>query len=276
MVLKSHLVLAAVGFLCFALGASGAAENRKGKPVVIGTSYELHSTALDETRRINVFLPPGYSDEGRNFPVLYLIDGGEKADFHHITGLAHLGAIAHMFQQMIVVGIHNNDRYRDLTSPSQISSDRERLPTSGGAKAYREYLVEELQPYVEKHYRTNGEKAIIGESLAGLFILETFLLHPESYDTYVCISPSLWWDGQSLMKAADQALRRPLYSGKRLYLSHANELDIVAGVEKVVEALKAHAPQGLKWTYDPRPQETHGTVYHPVAMSALKNLYPVK
>lgn len=264
--------------LMFTAEASHAADKPadSGRPVVIGRSYTLTSKVLGGKRRINVYLPSGYADAKRSFPVLYLLDGGEAEDFHHITGLAQVAAFNGKTQELIVVGIEGVDRKHDLTSPSKDPQDREQLPTSGGSAAYRRFLVEELKPWVAARYRTSGRTALIGESLAGLFVTETFLRAPGSFDDYIAVSPSLWWDGEALSREAAEHLRSSGFGGRRLYLGIANEGgEMQSGVDRLVQVLKAGAPEGLEWRYDPRPEERHDTIYHPAALAAIRALFPV-
>ena len=77
----------AILFIAFATVAHAQTPPEGGKPIVIGQSYVMHSTVLNADRRVNVYLPQDYGDPKRTFPVLYLLDGGEDEDFHHITGL---------------------------------------------------------------------------------------------------------------------------------------------------------------------------------------------
>jgi predicted alpha/beta superfamily hydrolase len=247
----------------------------EGRPIVIARSYTLESRVLKETRRINVWLPPGYAEGQGRFPVLYLLDGGEHEDFHHITGLAQLASLNHAIREMVVVGIEGTDRKRDFTAPSSDPEDRKLVPTSGGAAAFREFLARELKPWVEARYRTSGESTLIGESLAGLFTVETFLVQPELFQRYIAVSPSLWWDQQSLAKASATRLQSHPAGERGLYLSIANEGSTMQeGVDTLVAALKAHAPAGLTWHYEPLPGEQHATVYHPAAFRALRLLFP--
>ncbi|WP_164011176.1 alpha/beta hydrolase [Pyxidicoccus trucidator] len=251
-------------------------QGEGGRPVVIARSYTLESSVLKETRRINVYVPPSYADGQTRLPVLYLLDGGEQEDFPHITGLAQLASLNHAMREMMVVGIEGTDRKRDFTFPSSDPVDRKELPTSGGSAAFREFLARELKPWVEARYRTTGESAIIGESLAGLFIVETFLSQPELFERYIAVSPSLWWDNQSLAKESATRLRAHPAGSRVLYLSIGDEGGgMQEGVDALVGALKAHAPAGLQWHYEPLPGEHHHTVYHPAAFRAVRALFPV-
>lgn len=253
-----------------------AAEGEEGRPMVIARSYTVESRVLKQTRRINVYLPPGYADGKTRLPVLYLLDGGDQEDFLHITGLAQLASLNHAMQEMMVVGIEGIDRKRDFTFPSEDPEDRKLLPTSGGSAGFREFLARELKPWVEARYRTTGESALIGESLAGLFVLETFLRQPDLFERYIAVSPSLWWDNQSLAKEAETRLRAHPTGPRALYLSIGDEGGgMQEGADTLASALKAHAPAGLQWHYEPLPEEHHHTVYHPAAFRALRRLFPV-
>ena len=70
----------------------------------------------------------------------------------------------------------------------------------GGSQAYRTFIRTELMPEVARRYRTTSESAIVGESLAGLFVVETLALEPDLFDTYIAIDPSLWWNDGMLQK----------------------------------------------------------------------------
>lgn len=244
-------------------------------PIVIGESHQLASRVMDGTRVINVYTPPGYAEGSKRYPVLYLLDGGVDQDFHHITGLAQLGTIVGTTQDIIVIGIETRDRRNELaflpvTDP-KLKSD---YPTAGGSGRFRRFIAEEVKSWVESRYRTNGDDALMGESLAGLFVVETLLTRPGLFKRYVAISPSMWWDNEALGKRAPAALSAFDRDEKWLWLSVGDEKGM--GVDRLAEALKAGAPPSLHWTYAPNPHETHATIYHGAALAALRALYPVR
>jgi hypothetical protein len=243
--------------------------------IQFGTSYSLDSAALKEKRRINVLLPASYADGKRSYPVLYLIDGGTKEDWFHIAGLVQLGELNGVTKEVILVGIEGTDRKRDLTSPSQDPLDIKELPTHGGADNFRRFLGTELKPFIEKNFRTDGETAVIGESLAGLFILETFLRRPEMFSHYIAISPSLWWNKEALSYQAAALLKAQKPGARSLHLAIGNEGGgMRGGLDRVMAALKAGAPTGLTWDFHDLPGERHHSVYHPAALPALRAAFP--
>jgi predicted alpha/beta superfamily hydrolase len=259
-----------------AAAAEAQASGETGRPIIIGQSFTLDSTVLKDTRRLNVHLPPGYAAHPeRRYPVLYLLDGGETEDFPHIAGLAQLGELSWTYREMIVVGIEGVDRRRDLTHPTSVAKEKADFPTAGGSAAYRRFLAEDLKPWVAARFRTSGEDALIGESLAGLFVVETLLKQPDLFDAYIAASPSLWWSDQALARGAAADLARWPAGSRKLYLTIGDEGSTMQeGVDKVVAALKAAPPKDLTWTYDPMPDEQHSTIYHPAALKAFRTIWP--
>lgn len=247
----------------------------EGCPIVIGRSYALQSQVLGDTRRLNVYLPAHYGDASRRFPVLVLLDGGEQEDFHHITGLAQVTAFNGAVEELIVVGIEGADRRRDLTSPSSDPEDVKLAPTAGGAAAYRRFLVEEVKPWIAAHYRVSGRYGLIGESLAGLFTVETLLRAPKSFDDYIAASPSLWWDKQNLSREAAADFAKGGFQGRALYLGFGGE---GAQMQDAIDRIRAAAQKapGLALHYDVRLAERHDTIYEPTAIAALRTLYATK
>jgi len=255
--------------------AADAADD--GRPIVIGKSYTIQSKVLGDTRRLNVYLPPHYSDASRKFPVMVLLDGGETEDFHHISGLAQVTAFNGAVEELIVVGIEGVDRKHDLTSPSSDLEDIKLDPTSGGSAAYRTFLVEEVKPWIAAHYRVSGRYGLIGESLAGLFAVETCLRAPQSFDDYIAASPSLWWDKESLSREATADFTKGDFKGRQLWLSVGDEGSTMQeAIDRVVAASKSVNPKGFTLHFDPRPAERHDTIYEPAAIAALRALYAVK
>lgn len=240
-------------------------------PVV---TFTMRSAVLDETRRINVYTPPGYATAAEaRFPVLYLPDGGLDEDFAHVAEAVHSGISWGILRPLLVVGIENTERRRDMTGETTVAKDREIAPRVGGAAAFRRFLREELVPLVEARWRISGETAIMGESLAGLFVLETFFVEPELFDAYVAIDPSVWWNDRRLVREAAERLRARPELAKTLYLATASVEEIVAGTEAIARALAEHAPPGLVWQHHPMPDEFHDTIYRASAPRALRTLF---
>lgn len=258
--------------------APSAASESPVDPITIGQTFTMQSKVLGQTRRLNVFLPPGYAEGKQRYPVLYLLDGGVKEDFLHIMGIASLAADWRGLREFILVGIENFDsksRYHDFIFPTTVAEDKKRAPNPGGADDFRKFLDTELIPAINKRYRVTDERVLMGESAAGMFTLETLLRQPSLFNGYVAISPMLWWNNESLSKEAATLLqKRPFPEDRNLYLTIANEGGTMrAGVDRVVAALKSDAPKDMMWVFVPMDHETHATTFHPVALAAVRTLF---
>ncbi|WP_303311960.1 alpha/beta hydrolase [Hymenobacter sp. BT730] len=243
-------------------------------PLAIGQTFTLTSAALGETRRINVYLPPVYSDSAAiRLPVLYMPDGGLAEDFLHVAGLVQVSTGNQTMRPFILVGIENTERRRDLTGPTTQPEDRKIAPRVGGSAAFRKFLRSELMPLIRQRYRTTAETAIVGESLAGLFVMETFLLEPDLFDTYIAFDPSLWWNKGNLVDQADKRLRAYHGPAKTLYVASSSQNEEIPESRRLQPALKAAAPPNITWYYQPMPEETHATIYHPAALQAFRIVF---
>ncbi len=237
-------------------------------------TWTIDSQVLGETRRICVYTPPGYLEHpDARYPVLYMPDGGIDEDFVHVVEAIHFGATWELLQPMLVVGIENTERRRDLVGPTEVKAELRAAPHCGGAAAFRQFFRDELMPLIRVQYRSNGHDAIIGESLAGLFVVETLFEAPDLFDDYIALSPSLWWNHGSVVARARERLALLGSSPARLYLASADEDDIVATVEQLVTLLREQTPTGLTWEYQPMPSQFHDTIYRAAAPRAFRRLF---
>ena len=271
------LLLALLSSVPPAATAQGQASDtaRAATPLVIGESFTIASAALGEVRRINVYAPPRYGPErDAPLPVLYMPDGGMAEDFLHVAGLVQVSVGNGTMRPFLLVGIENTERRRDMTGPTTREDDRKIATRVGGSEAFRRFIREELMPEVKRRYRTTDETAIVGESLAGLFVVETFFLEPELFDTYVAFDPSLWWNGGKLVADAPGRLRaRPMPRAKTLYLASSDEKGIAEPTARLAAVLERAALPRLTTYHVPMPQEKHSTIYHPAALQAFRTLF---
>lgn len=236
-------------------------------------TFTIQSAVLGEARRINVYTPPGYEGSATRFPILYMPDGGVEEDFPHVTATVDSAIRAGEMRPVLVVGIENTQRRRDMTGPTTVHSDSAIAPRVGGSAAFRRFIATELMPEVRRRYRVTNETAIIGESLAGLFIVETFIEQPELFDTYIALSPSLWWNHEALVNGAAQRLRWRPNLRAALYISSASD-DVAEQAARLAGILRADAPAGVRWEYRPRPDLMHATIYRGEAPRVLRDWLP--
>lgn len=208
-------------------------------PIPVHDEFIIESKQVGEKRNIKVWTPPEYQTSTKSFPVMYMADGGiVDEDFPHIANTLAELIKAKKIPPIILVGIANTQRRRDLTGPTIVDKDKEIAPIVGGSDKFRAFIKEELIPEINKRYRTTNEKSIIGESLSGLFVVETFLLTPEMFDNYIAFDPSLWWNDKYLIKTAKEHLAKFPQGEKRIWFAGSGAEDISETVGKLSTILE--------------------------------------
>jgi len=198
-----------------------------------------------------------------------MADGGISEDFSHIANTIDKLITEQKIKPIILVGIENTERRRDLTGPTDVSSDKEIVPVVGGSANFRNFIKNELIPEVNKRYRTTTEKSLIGESAAGLFVMETLFLEPELFDNYIAFDPSLWWNNHYLVRSATEYLSNSPNSPKRLWFAGSDTEDIVQHTKKLAELLENTSVPSLTWMYSDEPTEKHSTIFRATKEKAI-------
>lgn len=251
----------------------GPADRPAQEPALTyGKVTVIRSEVLNEDRRLNVLLPPGYDAGTGKYPVIYLLDGSAHEDYFHAAGLFDFLATYGVMPATIVVGISNGDRRRDFTMPSSDPADLKSAPTSGGAAKFVSFLEKELIPYVDKQYRVTDRRTLIGQSLAGLLATQILLEKPQLFTEYVIVDPSLWWNKQALLQSAPDALKKNQAAARKVYLSAAGEPGVM---KETAERLVAHIKQlrpDITCFYEYLPSETHATSLHISLYDAMRLL----
>lgn len=255
------------------------------KPFVLGVIDEVQSKQLNEKRTLNIYLPEGYdAKDTARYPVVYLLDGSADEDFIHIAGLYQYNNFSwiNRVPKSIIVGIANVDRRRDFTYPSNIKPDSTRFTTAGGSGAFINFIENELQPYIEKKYKTTPARTIIGQSLGGLLATEILFKRPRLFSQYIIISPSLWWDNGSLLSyPSETALQNlPVITG--IYIGVGKEgltpgqfprvMEVDANL--LAEKIRNAGSRAITLHFDYLPAEDHATVTHQAVFNALRLLHP--
>jgi predicted alpha/beta superfamily hydrolase len=265
-----------LGLLACVSLASTAVQAQVVDSIPAHTRFIIPSRVLHEDREINVHTPVGYQDSRERYPVLYMPDGGMDEDFPHVVNTVDSLIALHRIPPTIVVGIPNTERRRDLTGPTTMVSDRTIAPRVGGSAAFRRFIRTELIPEIRHRYRTSRETAIIGESLAGLFIVETFLREPDLFQRYIALSPSLWWNADALVREA-VTLAPQVSKYRFFFLAAANEPGIEQNSADLAAVFRTWLPAEVGFVYEARPELEHSTIFRregPAAMAQALAQYP--
>lgn len=233
----------------------------------LGIVRQLHSTVLNEERTLNIYLPEGYNKDS-SYPVIYLLDGSADEDFIHVAGLVQFYNFpwVNLLPKSIVVGIANIDRRRDFTFPTTIEKDKKDFPATGGSEKFIRFIEKELQPYINQSFKTSGSNMLIGQSLGGLLATEVLFKKPDLFSQYVIVSPSLWWDNESLLKTNLASFKKKMI----VYIAVGKEGKIMEDDAKSLhELIKSKLTNGtLQFEYISNKQ--HGNIFHQAVANAFE------
>ena len=236
----------------------------------------MKSTFNDYEYQLTIFVPDEAAPK-EGFPVTIVLDGTRYARMlqdtlnNQLRNRAKTGVEA-----AIIVGIGHaeqdipNQRFYDFTAPAESYSfpmrrgkEMQPLPAGGADKLMR-YITDQVLPHVAENFDVNPENvAIYGHSLGGLFVLWSYLQHPNVFTKYVALSPSIWWNNHELLdtlQTADVTNPVPLY--------------ITVGGEEgdmVEDALKFHEVarnKGIESEFYIAQHENHASII-PTTMSRV-------
>jgi predicted alpha/beta superfamily hydrolase len=268
-------------FIVTVFFSTGQTENK----VILGNIDNIDSKILNEQRKIWVYIPhDGANDiySRQRYPVVYLLDG--DAHFYSVTGMIQQLSSVNgnsVCPEMIVVGIPNTNRTRDLTPSYSNSSlphtDSDMIKNSGGGEKFMSFIEKELIPHIDSLYPTQPYRMLIGHSLGGLTVMNALLHHTNLFNSYVAIDPSMWWDNQNLLKQSGSILNQKKFAGKTLFLAVANTMapgmdtmhvvsDTVASsihirsILQLATILKSNPNNELHWNWKYYNDDDHGSV----------------
>ena len=188
--------------------APGAWVNAPGRLV----SYRQFPSKFVEPREVDVWLPPGYDAAApHRYPVIYMHDGQNLFDpdlssWHKTwqmdTAMLRLIA-AHRVPPAIVVGVWNTPHRTADYMPQKAAAmagvtDAAKIsgmpgPSTGiiDSDAYLAFLVHELKPFIDAHYRTQPglhTTSVMGSSMGGLISLYAIVEYPQVFGQAACLS----------------------------------------------------------------------------------------
>jgi len=203
-------------------------------------------------------------------------------------GDAHIGHTASTIEflarngrisELIIVGITNTDRTRDLT-PTHVNTsaasvpNTPQFPTSGGADKFLKFIGTELIPDVEKRYRVQPYRILAGHSFGGLFVIHAMLSQPDLFNSYIAVSPSLQWDDQLLVKRAADFFKTRKEFNATLFVSLGNEPGAIGeGFESFKTLLASTKLKGFEWQAEQMKDEDHGSVVMRSHYLGLRKVY---
>ncbi|MDP4260116.1 MAG: alpha/beta hydrolase-fold protein [Bacteroidota bacterium] len=198
-----------------------------GNPLLLGHIDSIDSKMLHEKRTIWIHVPESArNDPKKKYPVCYLFDA--ESNFGNVVStISYLSSVHgnNFWPEMIVVGIVNTNRMRDLT-PTHVARglwvDSATGSISGGGEAFMAFMEKELIPHTDSIYPTTRYRMLVGHSIGGLMVIDALLHHTNLFRGYVAIDPSMWWDNRALLQETEGALKARSFRGVSLFLAMAH------------------------------------------------------
>lgn len=209
--------------------------------------YDIVDSEFVESRRVDVWLPPGYDEGTDSYRVIYAQDGQNLFDattaFVGVDWRLH-DAVARLSteetcQPAIVVGIWNTaDRIAEYMPQKPLQGDRcERIRTRFAKRYgsepmsdnYLRFMVTELKPLIDKSFRTRtspGDTILLGSSMGALVSLYGFCEYPDVFANAVCMSTSWTIGGKSVITYLREAV--PPADTRKIYFDYGSEAQIGA------------------------------------------------
>lgn len=210
----NHLLLVLCLFLFTTTVSAQDAES-----IQIGKKENFFSKVLNENRKLWIYTPNFSSlqnDSNKKYPVVYLLDG--DAHFYSTVGIIQQLSQANgngVLPEMIVVGIENTNRLRDLTPAA---------PASGKTNSFVSFLTSELIPYIDQKYNSSPYKILVGHSLGGLLAINILSNSPQFFNAYIAIDPSMWYNNEKYLNHSMTTLPKSDLSRTRLFIGTANTM----------------------------------------------------
>jgi hypothetical protein len=257
--------------------------------IVIGESRRHYSNILKEERTYWIHFPASYFSKDlqpARYPVMYLLDG--DLFFTEVSGVIHALSdripFNYVIPELILVGVNNTDRNRDLTptnSDEMLGRKFSYLKTSGGNAAFLQFLKQELIPHIDSVYRTTDFRILSGSSFGGLAALNALFTIPETFNAYIAVDPSMWWDREILNRTALNYLKEDRLKGKILFVAQANTITNIdtsytghyRSINHFAEILSNYKNLSLRWTKMFYEDDNHNSVNLPALHDALRFIF---
>lgn len=180
-------------------------------------------------RTAYIYLPESYEeDELRRYPVLYMFDGHNvffDADSAFGKSWNLTSYLLWTRKPLIVVAVEcnkkGNNRLKEY-SPTSFE-DAKYGKIRGRGRAYMNWLVNELKPYIDENYRTLPDREhtiIAGSSMGGLMSLYAATVYNHVFSRAACLSPSLWTNPDKLLQMVSKC---DLGEDTTIYMDYGSE-----------------------------------------------------
>jgi ketosteroid isomerase-like protein len=166
--------------------AKATSQGRLVTEQIRSESFAAGRIGISPVRNLTIYLPPGYDDRGRRFPVLYFLnhffeDHREPFASHGAKALLDRAVSEGVIGDVIVVTA-------DFSTPAGSSW----YVNSSATGNWEDFMVRELVPHVDAKYRTlanRDSRGIVGDGVGGYGAIRFGMHHPELFGAVYAMQP---------------------------------------------------------------------------------------
>jgi predicted alpha/beta superfamily hydrolase len=227
----------------------------------------LQSYVLSQNRKFSVYLPEGYEADTNKYPVIYVLDADGRDQ--HTVPTARFLFLNSKMPKAIIVGVMNIDRNHDFLPDSAKGA-----PTGGGADNFIRFFEKELIPCIDKNFRTENFRVLVGHSYGGLFAMHVLLNDPALFDAYIAIDPSIWYNGKKFLKSAAKGFSSGRNWNRSVFITgrEGEGMDEM-GISSLDTLMKASSPKEMNWKIVTYADEDHGSVTFKSVYDGLRYIF---
>ena len=227
--------------------------------------FRIQSESMQEVRKIVTYLPENYNpDREEGYPILYMLDVPPKIKLTaEIASYYHWGSL---MPELIVVGLIDVGGV-DLL-PHYYERETSGRQTPGNGRKLLTYIEEELIPFVDKQFNTNGNNAVSGHSWGGQFVTYALSQSPGLFDAYFITSPAFGDDGKWSTKtfdALEQTLSQDQDVPDLVYLSVGgdgapgalSDAGLLPEYYRLAALLRQHLPEEVTLVHEVHDNANH-------------------
>lgn len=258
-------------------GSTASVKRLMPEVSIINDKFEIPQ--LETHRKVHILLPADYKEDiEKKYPVIYLQDAqnlfGEGSSYGNWEIDKRLSLLKNEgYGDVIVVAIDHGEatRYEEYSPYSHPNRGK------GYGMRYANFIVRNLKPYIDQHFRTKAERqftGIGGSSMGGLVSIYAGFMYPETFGRLMVFSPALWVSSRIYFDAVEffnpQDTKIYLYGGgkeSKYMLPNieklkqtlekqgfsSNKIDIEVSVEPKGEHKEKHwgeeFPKAVKWLF---------------------------
>lgn len=238
----------------------------------IGKRIKIHSKILNQEKEIYISLPYKYDEHIQCYPVIFVLEG--EFLFEPTKAISSFLAARSKMPEAIIVGLPND--YHDQRHELGFKK------WNGKPEVYLDFFRKELIPHIEKEYRADTHRTIIGMSPTNGFLFEAFFNQPDIFKAYIALTMHWDWNPEdndvTMVDSMIKTITSPTYPEASIYIGTADDDMVYSGKEYLASSTKLKklpkSKTKVKYKVELLEEEEHYSMALVGLRNAFKFMYP--